>query len=186
MKSWLHSEQIAGEIRAFANLMWQENAKSYLEIGSKFGGSLWDILSDAPYPMRAVSVDLHKHGDAVKKCAQELITLGHDVTLIEGDSRNQNTIELARKLGPYDVVYIDGDHSQIGVTCDWQNYGPMGRIVAFHDVSWKRSWMNPSNGMYVPYIWTKLKKSYRNKEFRNSPRDFGIGVLWNDDQQRAA
>lgn len=171
MAPWHHPENIACEIRVFAQLLRQEGARSYLEIGSKFGGSLWSVLSTLS-PMRAVSVDLHRHGTAICDCVVELEKLGHSVALVEGDCKSSRTIDLVKFFGPFDVVYIDGNHSERGVVHDWETYGPMGRIVAFHDiVSNEPTW-------YVPQLWAELKKQYRHKEIVGLRSNYGIGIIW--------
>jgi cephalosporin hydroxylase len=174
LKPWHHPEVIAREIRAFADLIKQEGAKSYLEIGSKYGGSLWGILSNVE-PMRVVSVDLQVHGDALFDCVCDLLYLRHEITLIRGNSRDAAVIEQVYSRGPYDVVYIDGDHSLEGVTADWIHYGPMGKMVAFHDIA-------DQHGMEVPKLWAELKPRYRHKEIiMDSGRcNYGIGILWRD------
>lgn len=173
--TWAHPENIDLEFGKFANLLNDIGIGSYLEIGSKFGGSLWGTLTRQKRPIKAVSIDLRqaRHGDSLDRCADALRGLGHTVLLLTGNSQDWATIALAENEGPYDVVYIDGDHSLEGVTADWQNYGPMGRIVAFHDIIDK-------NGMHVRYLWDELKQSYPHTEFVFDPgrRKYGIGMLY--------
>ena len=63
-----------------------------------------------------------------------------------------------RQHGPYDLVFIDGDHSPAGVRADWQNYGPMARLVAFHDIDAEHGKLTPARlaDYGVHQLWTEL------------------------------
>ncbi len=123
-------------------------ANSYLEIGTSFGGSL-HVIADALAPNSTiVSVDLPKfrsnpmkwdrdreHFEQVDTVADYWRDQGHTVHIIRADSHDPYIIELVRSYGPYDAVFIDGDHSLNGVTLDHVNYGPMARVEYFHDIN---------------------------------------------------
>jgi predicted O-methyltransferase YrrM len=64
---------------------------------------------------------------------------GFDTHLIWGDSTAAEVIEKLMALGPFDAIFIDANHTSLIVEKDWANYGPMGRIVAFHDIGWHRA-----------------------------------------------
>lgn len=47
--------------------------------------------------------------------------------------------ELLARIGPIDLLFVDGDHSYDGVLADWRTFGPAMRthgVAAFHDVAW--------------------------------------------------
>lgn len=167
-----------------------EGVRSYLEIGSMYGGSLWSMaMSIIPHGGRLVSVDLAVDTPAARpsleQCVAELCSIGFDAHLIDGDSAAPATVEKARAVGPFDCVFIDGAHTLDAVTADWTNYGPLGRIVAFHDISWNETWKSAVPGrnpppMGVPKLWQSLKPQYRHLEIRlRQPSNYyGIGVLW--------
>lgn len=182
--------QDAQELDAFGTVLAQEQCRSYLEIGSKFGSSLRRIASFLPKGSRIVSVDLPNMPATLQKKVQsekdlektitDLQDAGYDAHLIWGDSTAPATIEKVRMLGPFDAIFIDADHTLPYVTQDWTNYAPMARIVAFHDIAWRRDpgW----SGNYVievPGYWNELKKHYRHVEIKYcKTSDNGIGVLW--------
>lgn len=61
------------------------------------------------------------------------------------DSHLQSTLENVAALGPYDFLFIDGDHRRTGVQMDIEMYFPLvrpGGLAAFHDWS--------HQGTYVP------------------------------------
>lgn len=117
-------------------------SKSVLEIGSRYGESLRWFARQCP-EAKIVSVDLgdcpdnnygHRTGDWWDDVCAEISTT-HEMHQIYGDSHNPEIIEKVKALGPYDFIFIDGDHSLYGVLQDWHNYGQMGKKVAFHDVA---------------------------------------------------
>jgi predicted O-methyltransferase YrrM len=167
----------------FTTILKSENVKSYLEIGSRWGGSLLLAARALPIGSRIVSVDL-PWGDRasepeLKATIAQLKTEGYDAHLRLGDSTDPETICIVQALGPYDAIFIDANHTLPYVTADWENYSHMGRIIAFHDIGWVPR-PAPSNKLpiEVPVLWSSLKKQYRHKEIKLHPRDNGIGVLW--------
>lgn len=172
--------QTPEEIEAFAALLAREGVKSYLEIGSKFGGSLWRVAHALPKGSRLVSVDLNVNGNELQCCINELNGKGYDAWLIPLNSTLPEAIERAKALGPYDAVFIDGDHRPPGVWADWNNYSPMGRIIAFHDIGWHRAPEWVGKRIDVPQVWDEIKKPYRYEEIKLCPtgKNNGIGVLW--------
>lgn len=174
------------EFNQFLELIKKESVTRYLEIGSKHGGTLWRVGNILPPRSLIVSVDL-PHGDGsfkesqphLEACVSKLLEMGHRAYLLLGDSTDPQVIEDVRKLGPFDLVFIDANHTEPYVWKDWTNYGPMANIVAFHDIGWEARPMNPGKmPIHVPLVWNKIKNDYRHIEIRNCPRDNGIGVLW--------
>ncbi len=186
MKCETNLLQDFGEFTEFINLIREEKVRSYLEIGSKHGGSLWRVANELPKGSRVVSVDLPQ-GDGsfkdsepnLKQCVNELIARGYDAYLFLTDSTDPLTIEAVRKLSPFDLCFIDGYHTEPFVRADWVNYGSMSRMVAFHDISWRADGRTSKKAeIEAPQVWNDVKQSYRHREIRRQPRDYGIGVLW--------
>lgn len=174
------------EITGFANLLAKEKVRSYLEIGSKFGGSLWIVANALPKGSRIVSVDL-PHGDTsfkeseppLRECIAALKNLGYDAHLFLGDSTDPAIIEKVKALAPFDACFIDANHTEPYVRKDWETYGQLSNIVAFHDIGHiKRPEPSKKMPIDVPKVWAELKPKFRNVEFRLDARDNGIGVLW--------
>src|SRR5215468_6436820 len=112
--------------------------KSVLEIGSYDGQSLvaWatsgQLSGDAVIRSIDMCLDGTK-GHLTKVCA-DLSELGFDAKCYIGDSHTDDAESWATRWAPYDVVFIDGDHSAEGVRQDWIRFGRLGRIVGFHDI----------------------------------------------------
>lgn len=181
--------QDEAEIVALADVIRSEGVTSFLEIGSKFGGSLRRIADVMPVGSRVVSVDLPRgtrlwrdSEPALRSVMREFKSFGYDTHLIWGRSDDHTVIERVRALGPFDACFIDADHSLKAVTADWETYGPMCRIVAFHDIAWKRQQEWIGTRIYVPELWDELKTKYRHQEIKLDPsgEDNGIGVLWRE------
>jgi len=188
MKCETHVLQDLTELACFIDILQKEKVRSYLEIGSKNGGSVWRIANSLPVGSRIVSVDL-PHGDTsfketqpnLEECMQTLLKRGYDSHLFLGDSTDSRLVEDVRKLGPFDACLIDANHTEPYVRKDWANYGPMCRIVAFHDIGWLRGNRSSKKmDIDVPKVWAELKKEYRHQEFKlhHTRQDNGIGVLW--------
>lgn len=184
--------QDPAELAHFIVLLKKEGIRSYLEIGCKHGGSLWRVATEAmPKGSRIVAVDL-PHGDASFKESEPHLTacvkrlrkeLGYDAHLFIGDSTDKEIIARVAELGPFDACLIDANHTEPYVRADWKNYGPMARIVAFHDIGWIAQGRDVKPGklpIHVPIIWNELKSQFRHHEIKlcHTGRDNGFGVLW--------
>lgn len=179
--------QYPGELERLIAIFRDNNVRSYLEVGCKYGGSLWEIACALPKGSRIVAIDLMQYQDQtthLRNSANDLTARGYDVTLLPGDSTDPKKVETIRPLGPFDACLIDANHTLPYVTKDWENYGPMCRIVAFHDINWYRPPDWPANHpdrkyqIDVPQFWNGLKGGYRHVEIKLDKQDNGIGVLW--------
>ncbi len=185
--------QDPGEMIEFVTLLQKEKIRSYLEIGCKFGGSLWKVASILPKGGRIVAVD-RPHGDGsfkesqphLEECIQRLRKpLGFDAHLFLGDSTDPEIVAKATALGPYDACLIDANHTEPYVRADWANYGPLANIVAFHDIGWRAEGRTHKMGklpIHVPMIWEELRQQFKHREIKLCPRDNGFGVLWRSSQ----
>lgn len=180
--------QDAFEIAKLSKIFSESNVTSLLEVGSRFGGSLWYLAKHMPHGSKIVSIDsgLGEGGGrpgqlaSLRECITQLCYNGYHARLIEGWSSNSNVIARAEQLGPYDAVFIDADHRYEGVKADWLAYGPMAtKLVAFHDVCWERKPHFPpsTKEVEVPKLWAELTADGRGIIICNSEANMGIGVL---------
>jgi predicted O-methyltransferase YrrM len=158
-------------------LKYVEGAKSILEIGSRFGESIYRMARCASANARIVCIDMPNADDCVldaegplRARIAEIAKMGHETHLFLGDSHSSGVIEAVTKLGPFDFLFIDGDHSEAGVRQDWEAYSPLAKVIAFHDIC---------GTLGCVTVWNELKQRYRTVEFRHSGW-MGIGVLFKD------
>jgi hypothetical protein len=181
--------QDPAELARFCALLAQEQVTSYLEVGAKFGGSFFAAVSALPFGARAVAIDMPggtgrwKESEASLKAAvTALRAKGYDAQVIWGDSTDPATIQKARALGPFDACLIDANHTLPYVTKDFANYGPLARVVAFHDLAWKRAPDWVGTRIDVPEFWAGVKDQFvKTEEIILCPtgKNNGIGVGWN-------
>jgi hypothetical protein len=172
----LHAQQNKNELDWLLDKM--RGARSLLEIGSCFGQSLVAFAKVMQPGARIRSIDYGKddipfwpHAGSILASRIELLrAAGFDADVLWADSTSDQAIAWARAAGPYDMVFIDGDHSYAGVKADWENYGPMGKIVGFHDVN------NPVE-TGARELWTEICKG-DHKTGQSVHSTMGIGAVF--------
>jgi len=164
------------------HLLWLSKwANSILEIGSRYGDTLLQMARAMPTKGRVVAVDLPGiqpwgYPDSEPHLMANMAILkkeGYDTYLFLGDSTNPQTVKAAKSLAPFDLVFIDGDHRYEGVKKDWENYGPLGKMVVFHDIV-----EHPKDSRNAPEVWRLWKEIEGNKtEFIAKDSLMGLGVV---------
>lgn len=181
----IQMEQHPGEFDQFMKFVAEKGVQSYMEVGSKWGGTLWRVANALPVGSTIVSIDL-PHGDrktqpSLEACCEDLRQRGYRVHLCLADSTLPQTVEFAGKWKPYDLIFIDANHTLPYVTRDWRNYGPMGNIVAFHDIGWKdKPGREGKLPIQVPELWRQIRNEHPDGEvveIRACPADNGIGII---------
>lgn len=184
-RSGRRASQQEVELRRLQAVFQEAGVTRYLEIGTRHGDTFYEIVTGLPKGAKAVAVDYPganwgqgSSRDSMVDCAQALISLGYDITLIFGDSTNPSTIKEIHRHDPFDAVFIDGDHTYEGVRQDWLNYGD-APIVAFHDIDGvgiKKGDLT----VEVPRLWNEIKGDYRHEVVidRADDRRMGIGIIY--------
>ena len=118
--------------RALYQMIENLNPTKILELGFRNGGTsrMWQNL--VPEGGLVLSVDFSP-GSVEDRV---LFLDSPEVRLLVGDSHSPEIIAEAASFGPYDAIFIDGDHSYEGVKADYENYSPMvrqGGVISFHD-----------------------------------------------------
>ena len=119
--------QDESELWEFCQKLANLSPQKGLEIGNAHGGTtlFWQAISPEVFSLDIAPLEGHIPEDYFP-----------NVEFIIGDSHAQETRDMVAKRGPYDFLFIDGDHSTDGVRLDYEMYSPLvrvGGLVGFHD-----------------------------------------------------
>lgn len=181
--------QVESELSQLVQLLQVEGVTSYLEIGSRYGGSLEIIMSGLPAGSRAMCIDLPggPFGDNGSKtillsAAARLRQRGYAIDVMFADSRGKDAMRRAFDAAPFDALMIDGDHAYEAVKSDFLRYGSLARIVILHDIAAPEGVQSrDGRPVEVPRLWRELKEKYRHVEIVAPDTLMGIGIIWRDD-----
>lgn len=163
----------------FIDYLKDKNIRSYLEIGAREGIALRYLAERLPIEEITV-IDLP--GAAWGKDCSE-VKLRNNLEALEvkynlylGDSSDPDVASEVAKHAPFDLIFIDGDHSYDGVNADYELYGNMGRILAFHDINQQYN----SRAFGPTRLWNEL--GHVSRTFIADGSRKGIGVINTEDQ----
>lgn len=154
-----------------------KDCDSFLEIGSRIGDVI-SLVAEVTKPgTRICSIDLGYDPDGFQQPHREqleervgiLTRMGYNVELLFANSHDAAAVAWAKERAPFDLIFIDGDHTLDGVSQDWENYGPLGRRVAFHDIFALTLGTRP--------FWKRLRKSNDTVTYKGVGSDMGIGIV---------
>lgn len=100
-----------------------------------------------------------------------------NLTLVIGDSTSEKTINIVKKLGKYDLIFIDANHDYEYVKKDFENFKPFlekGGVIGFHDIE-SPDWKG------INKFWKELEATgeYNMRTFleKGHKLQYGIGML---------
>jgi predicted O-methyltransferase YrrM len=177
MKPSVETYQATWELDILVAIVGKLKPRRVLEVGCWKGGTLWHWLQVAEVVV-AVDDQMRNVGDWFVWAAES----GAELFPVHGQSQNADTIEEVDEHGPYDFVFIDGDHTYEAVFDDWKAYGPMvaaDGCIAFHDIL-------PRPNYGVSDVWAQVKdiegvqyiEIAQNKVEPGNEGRCGIGVAW--------
>ncbi len=141
------------------------NIKNFMEIGTNQGGTFYCWSKICVEDGLKISVDL-AHGAwgtvnfDIEHRNNILKGLGSNVHIINGDSHSEEIYQKVKNVvgnNKLDFLFIDGDHSHLGVKLDYHMYKEFVKKdgwIGFHDI--KSSETHHSQGCYVDYFWNEL------------------------------
>lgn len=169
--------QISSEITQLARAVAALRPRTILEIGTGRGGTLllWSSLASE----RVISCDTQDMRS--RECLYQAFPppgSGCQVILLSGDSHDpifRNRVAGALGGERVDFLFIDGDHTEAGVTADYYAYREFvrpGGIVALHDIVERQPL--PTN--QVCHLWERIKQEADTEEFVDDPEQCGYGI----------
>ena len=178
-----------GEILRLLELVRASHPRRLCEIGTAAGGTTFLLARVAAPGAVVVTLDL-----ALRPGQAEALAVlgGHGcrVVGVTGDSHGEGAFARVRDAagGPFDVLFIDGDHRYEGVAADFERFHALvrpGGLVAFHDIMPdSRSRGGPDTGTDaggVPRFWREVRArfpGYTGEFIERADQDAcGIGVL---------
>jgi len=156
------------ELEYVFNLM--KDCKSYLEVGTAEGNSLYVLANAMPKGSKITYVDLgEKHTTPHRNVILDQLK-DYDVTAIHGDSNDFSTKARLSVDTLFDVVLIDAGHDDFNVAIDALFYGPLAtKYIIFHDIK-----MPDVNRAFEWYC--KQRHECKNYRVVNS-KTYGYGII---------
>jgi cephalosporin hydroxylase len=164
--------QYPNQFSKYLCLLREQNIKSYIEIGCRWGGTF--VLTNEYLKMfnsinKSVAIDIID-SPVVNYCISN-----NETQFIKINSQSKEFINYINN-NYFDLIFIDGDHSYTGVKNDYEISKNSGKIFVFHDII---------NGVCpgVVQFWNELKNNEKNAynffEFTEQYED-----VWNDTRQK--
>jgi hypothetical protein len=155
-----------------------QRIESYLEIGFRHGGTFLITVEylNRFHPLRrAVALD-----PVPSQSMEEYAASREGVTVLETTSQTPEFAAFLRDQEPFDLVLIDGDHSEEACSSDFELVKDHARRVVFHDIV---SHEVPGVGR----VWSDVKRRYSDRiteytdqypeqEAAGAPQ-FGLGLV---------
>ena len=133
-KGGIFCQQNSDEIAPCIHYILQSglSVNGYLEIGAAAGGTTY-LINHFLHPKGIVIVDDGMHPRAWMR---NKILSGINVEYITGLSYNESILQAAKQFAPYDLIFVDADHSYPSVRADVTLYLPLlssGGFMVMHD-----------------------------------------------------
>lgn len=156
------------EITGLLEFIQKKNLKSFIEIGTYKGGTLYTLASVCPgkkisidFPNPAFGYSPEGSGYDTDARNKKFKKEFPDTEFIVADSHKKETFNQAKKLlgrEKVDFLFIDGDHTYAGVKQDLEMYRPLLKkdgYIIFHDII--ASEFHRKHECYVDLLWNELK-----------------------------
>jgi predicted O-methyltransferase YrrM len=147
----------------------RKNNESYLEIG--FGHGLTNTILNKFFSFKKI-VAVDPFGAHIRGNTLIPNIRFKNLILICQKTNSQIVKNELKKLAPFDIILIDGDHSYDAVKYDFnvvKNFVKKGSVIVFHDINFE-----DSGSMK---FWKSIKKEYKTKEIIAPSNSYGFGIV---------
>jgi FkbM family methyltransferase len=177
--------QTPTEVKKFAEFYHELDCKNILEIGSLYGGNFYVLCKLSNDKGKKITIDYPEsdeqiHNMEFRNTIDNIDRFSDDVHIIRNDSHLQETFDKVKEIldgEELDFIFIDGDHSYVGVKQDYEMYKSLlkeGGYIAFHDIN--DTEIHKNYGNEVHKLWSELPNDYK-LEFNEHGPYMGIGVV---------
>jgi predicted O-methyltransferase YrrM len=179
------------ELLGLVSVLRARQLERVCEIGTFKGGTLYIWCQLAAPNAQIISIDLPggQFGGGYHERSlpffQSFCRPGQTLQCLRGSSHGAPMrAQFQKVLGQsrLDFLFVDGDHSYLGVKQDFEFYSPFvkpGGLIAFHDIVPREK--QPE--IEVHRFWNEIKTQYRHDEFiETAPerRRIGVGLIYKD------
>lgn len=185
---YLASLQIEDELYEFCKKILNMKPKIIMEIGTANGGTLFLLSRIAGQNSTIISIDLpiKPYIGGIDYKSKLFFTSfsisGQNIHLIRDDSHQKESLFKVKKIldgKKIDILFIDGDHTYVGVKKDFEMYYPLVKdsgIIAFHDIVE----VPEEENVQVDKFWNEIKEEYNTEEIVKdwNQGKCGIGLLY--------
>jgi predicted O-methyltransferase YrrM len=181
--------QVRYEILKLLKILDKIKPKNILEIGTANGGTLFLFSRIASEDASIISLDLPfgPFGGGYPTWRiplyKSFALSNQKIHLVRGDSHSEANLEKVKTIlngKKIDFLFIDGDHTYVGVKKDFEMYSSLvkkGGIIALHDIVPHP----PKTGCKVDPYWNEIKAEYEHVEIVENwnQKWGGIGLIKN-------
>ena len=122
--------QYPNQFSKYLLLLQKQNITSYIEIGCRWGGT---FVLTTEYLMMFNKIDKSIAVDMIDSPAKDYCLTRSETTFKKVNSQDMEFKNYMEK-NIFDLIFIDGDHSYVGVKNDYDISKNSGRIFVFHDI----------------------------------------------------
>lgn len=191
----IRPSQVRSEVEGLLRVVARSTPRKVLELGTAGGGTLFLFARVSAPDATLVTVDLPEravpsgYGDWREPLYRAFAGPHQTIHPVRADSHTAACVDRIRDVAgdePFDVLFIDADHSYEGVAKDFETYVRLVRpsgIVALHDIvpDFQTRFGKPTESYTgeVFRFWRELRGRYASSEIVEDPGQdgYGIGVV---------
>ena len=185
-------EQDYHELAEFISICREQDVRTVLEVGSRYGGTLrtWMkllptthlVTVDKPWEEVTGTQELPELRAEREARWRSWLAPDQKLHCVWGNSHVPESLASVKNrmkdwgLTSFDMVFVDGDHRYSGVKADYQDYGTMAtKLCGFND--FLSGFPIAKADCDVASFWNEMKAARKTQDIIYTSC-YGIGVLW--------